>query len=119
MLHGVQHFGSGGGVYTVSSEVKDSSDDSILVKQSGTYILEKADTHSYYGFDVKFDHPVSLVENKKYEILSLIKGPPSLYGEKGQKTVNSQGVQFTFRTASGTNNGTTDETGQFPAFFIS
>jgi len=119
MLHGVQHFGSSGGAYTVSTEVKDSTDDSILVKQSGTYLSEKADTDSYYAFDVKFDRPVYLVKNKEYELVSLIKGPPSLYGEKGEKTVDSEGVQFTFRTAAGRTNGTTDEKGQFLAFLIS
>ena len=35
-LHGVQHFGSKGGQYTVSTEVKDNTDDSSVVKQSGT-----------------------------------------------------------------------------------
>jgi len=119
VLHGVQHFGSSGAEYTVSTEVKDSSDGSILLKQSGTYPSEKADTESYYGFDVKFDRPVSLVENKEYEIVSLINGPTSWRGEKGEKTVDSQGVQFTFRTAASGTNGTTYEIGQFPAFLIS
>jgi len=77
MLHGVQHFGSSGGEYTVSTEVKDTTEGSILVKQSGSYLSEKADTDSYYGFDVEFHCPVSLVENKEYELVSLIKGPKS------------------------------------------
>ena len=121
MLHGVQHFGSCGGEYTVSTEVKDSTNGAILVKQSGSYLSEKADTDSYYGFDVEFDRPVSLVENKEYELVSVIKGPQSWFGETGQKTVDSQGVQLTFRSSdSGTiSNGTTDEKGQFPAFLIS
>ena len=120
MLHGVQHFGSRGGKYTVSTEVKDSRNGSILVKQSGSYLSEKADTDSYYSFDVEFDRPVSLVENKEYELVSLIKGPQSSYGENGQKTVNSQGVQFTFRSSDSTeSNGTSDKSGQFPAFLIS
>ena len=119
MLHGVQHFGSRGGGYTVSTEVKDSTR-SILVKQSGSYLSEKADTDSYYGFDVEFDRPVSLVENKEYELVSIIKGPLSSFGEAGQKTVESQGVQFTFRSSnSRQSNGTNDESGQFPAFHIS
>jgi len=120
MLHGVQHFGSCGGEYTVSTEVKNNSVGSILVKQSGIYLSEKADTDSYYGFDVEFDPPISLVETKEYELVSLIKGPPSWHGEKGEKTVDSQGVQFTFRAPDGTNtNGTTDKRGQFPTFLIS
>ena len=120
MLHGVQHFGSRDGEYTVSTEVKDSTNGSILVKQSGSYLSEKADTDSYYGFDIEFDRPVSLLENKEYELVSLIKGPPSSFGETGQKTVDSRGVQLTFRSphCRTISNGTTDEKGQFPAFLI-
>ena len=122
MLHGVQHFGSHDGEYTVSTKVKDSTNGSILVKQSGSYLSEKADTDSYYRFDVEFDHPVSLAKNKEYELVSLIKGPPSSYGDAGQKTVDSEGVQFTFRSPDSdgiATNWTSDETGQFPAFLIS
>ena len=117
----MEHFGSCGGEYTVSTEVKDSTNGTILVKQSGSYRSEKAGTDSYYGFDVEFGRPVSLVENTEYELVSIIKGPSSSFGGKGQKTVDSQGVQLTFRSPdSGTvSNGTTDEKGQFPAFLIS
>ena len=121
MLHGVQHFGSRGGEYTVSTEVKDSTNGFLLVKQSGSYLSEKADTDSYYGLDVEFDRPVSLMENKEYKLVSLIKGPRSSFGETGQKTVDSRGVQLTFRSPHSRtiSNGTTDEKGQFPAFLIS
>ena len=121
VLHGVQHFGSLGGEYTVSTEVKDSKRGSIVVKQSGSYLSEKADTDSYYSFDVEFDRPLSLVEKKEYKLVSLIKGPPSWFGEAGQKTVDNQGVQFTFRSPDSRtgSNGTTDEKGQFPSFLIS
>ena len=120
-LHGVQHFGSDGGEYTVSTEVIDSRNGSILVKQSGSYLSERAESDSYYGFGVEFDRPVSLVENREYELVSLIKGPQSSsYGQDGQETVNSQGVQFTFRSSdSAKSNGTNDQSGQFPAFLIS
>ena len=120
MLHGVQHFGSRDGEYTVSTKVKDSTNGSILVKQSGSYLSVKADTDSYYSFDVEFDRPVSLLESKEYELASLIKGPPSSFGETGQKTVDSRGVQLTFRSPHSRtiSNGTTDEKGQFPAFLI-
>ena len=121
MLHGVQHFGSSGSEYTVSTEVKDTTDGSILVKKSGSYPSEKADNDSYYGFVVQLDRPIHLVENKEYELVSLIKGPNSWYGEAGEKNVDCQGVQFTFRSVGGTttSNGTTDKRGQFPAFLIS
>ena len=117
-LHGVQHFGSYGGQYKVSTEVKDSTDGSILVKQSGSFLSAKADTDCYYSFDVQFDRPVCLVENKEYELVSLIKGPVSWYGEEGQQTVESQGVQFTFRNSDGSSNGTCVTRGQFPTLYI-
>ena len=79
MLHGVQHFGSEGGKYTVSLEVKNVRNGFSLVKQTRTYSSEKDETNIYYGFDVMFDHPVCLERGKKYEIISLIKGPPSWY----------------------------------------
>jgi len=76
-LFGVQHFGSIFGVYTVGIEVKDSADNSSIVKQSGSYASEKckSENHQYYGFDVQFDRPIYLQENKKYKLVSLIEGP--------------------------------------------
>ncbi|KAL9956938.1 hypothetical protein ACROYT_G038502 [Oculina patagonica] len=119
MLHGVEHFGSQGGEYTVSTEVKDAADGSSLVKQSGSYASGKDETHSYYGFVVRFDRPVCLVENKEYQFVSLIKGPKSWYGTEGQASVECQGVRFTFRTSAGSSNGTYETTGQFPALLFS
>jgi len=119
MLHGVQHFGSEGGSYTVSTEVKDTTDGSSLVKQPGSYASEKDKTCSYYGFSVKFDRPVCLAENKKYKLESLIKGPTSWFGAEGQTSVESEGVIFTFYTSAGDNNLTSEVYGQFPVLFWS
>jgi len=101
MLHGIQHFGSKGRSYTVSTEVKDTTDGSSLVKQSGSYASEIDKTCSYYGFSVLFDGPVCLVENKKYKLESLVEGPNSWYGIKGLTSVESEGVVFTFCQTSG------------------
>ena len=119
LLHGVQHFGSEGGNYTVSTEVKDAKDGSSLVKQSGSYTSEKDKTCPYYGFFVQFDRPVGLVENKEYKLASLIKGPQSWNGIEGQRSVGSQGVLFTFRASPGLTNGTDETEGQFPVLFWS
>ena len=119
MLHGVQHFGSEGGNYTVSMEVKDTTDGSSLVKQSGSYASEKDKTCSYYGFAVQFDHPVCLVENKKYKLESLIKGPTSWYGIGGQKSVECQGVVFTFSASLDQLYCSSETVGQFPVLFWS
>jgi len=119
MLHGVQHFGSEGGNYTVSTEVKDTTDGSSLVKQSGSYASEKDKTWPYYGFSVLFDRPVCLSQNKEYGIVSLIKGPKSWYGIEGQTSVESKGVVFTFRSSLDDTTGTTETRGQFPVLFWS
>ena len=117
-LHGIQHFGSVGGQYTVSTEIKNAADGS-LVKQSGFYTSEKDETSAYYGYVVLFDHPVGLVEKKEYELASLIKGPSSCYGEEGQTPIEADGVQFIFRSSPVSSNGTNDKRGQFPIFLFS
>ena len=117
-LHGVQHFGSKGGEYVVSTEVKHTTDGS-LVKQSGSYTSEKDKTSAYFGYVVLFDHPVGLVKNKEYELVSLIKGPSSCYGEGGKTPIEITGVQFFFRSSPISSNGTTDTRGQFPALVFS
>jgi len=119
MLHGVQHFGSEGGNYTVSTEVKDITNGSSLVKQSGSYASEKDKTWPYYGFSVLFDRPVCLLQNKEYGIVSLIKGPKSWYGVEGQTSVGSEGVGFTFRASPDGSSLTTETRGQFPVLFWS
>ena len=118
-LHGVQHCGSEGGKYTVSLEVKDVRNGFSLVKQTGTYSSEKDETTVYYGFDVMFDHPVCLERSKMYEIVSLIKGPPSCYVTDGKVSDEVQGIQFSFSNSAASANGTDDEDGQFPALIFS
>ena len=77
-LHAVQHFGSKGGEYTVSVEVKDTTAGSSVIKHAGSFSSLKHETDtSVYSFDVFFDHPVCLVEGRKYEIQSLVNGPVS------------------------------------------
>ena len=119
MLLGVQHFGARGGRYTVSIQVKDTRDASFLVNQSGSYTSDIDKTCSYYGFSVQFDRPVRLVENNEYELASFIKGRPSWKGTEGQRSVESQGVLFTFRTLPYNSNGTGETMGQFPVLFWS
>ena len=121
MLHGAQHFGSEGCSYTGSMEVKDTTDGSSLVKQSGSYVSEKDKTCSYHCFSVQFDHPVRLMENRKYKLESLIKGPMSCYGMEGQTSVECQGVVFSFHVSSADQwyNRSTQTMGQFPVLFWS
>ena len=118
-LHGVQHFGSEGGNYTVSLELKDARSGLSLAKQTGTHSSEKNDIHSYYGFDVMFNHPVHLEQDKPYEVVSVIEGPLS-WGMNGAKNpVEVQGVKFSFSDSAASINGTKVGCGQFPAFLFS
>ena len=119
-LFGVQHFGSEFGEYTVVTEVKDSADESSIVKQLGSYSSEKdkSENNQYYGFDVQFDRPVCLQENKKYKLVSLIKGPRSWHGGEGRESVECEGVRFTFTSSDASPNGTSETRGQFPAFIF-
>ena len=118
-LHGVQHFGTEGGNYTVSLEVKDALSGLALIKQTGTHSSEKDETNSYYGFDVMFDHPVYLEKDKPYDVVSLIEGPSSWRVGAGKNPVEVQGVQFSFSDSFASSNGTTVDRGQFPAFLFS
>ena len=63
-----------------------------------------------------FNRPVILKADKEYKIKSLIKGPKSWYSESGQASVESQGVQFTFRSSGDSSNGTNENRGQLPEF---
>ena len=118
-LHGVQHFGSESGEYTVSVEVKDVANRGFpLVKLTGTYSSEKDETNGFYGFDVMFDHPVCLEQGKTYEIVSLIKGPLSWSVTNGKESDEVQGIQFSFISSGSSKNGTGVNTGQFPAFIF-
>ena len=118
-LHGVQHFGSEGGNYTVSLEVKDAVRGLSLVKQTGTYSSEIDETNSYYRFDVTFNRPVYLEKDKPYEVVSVIAGPSSWRVGAGKNPVAVQGVQFSFSNSSASTNGTTVDNGQFSAFLFS
>ena len=101
------------------TEVKDTTDGYTLVNKLGIYTSEKDETHSYYGFSVKFDRPVRLRENKEYKLKSSITGPVSWYGTEGQTFVECQGVVFTFLTSRDNISETSVTAGQLPVLFWS
>ena len=122
MLHGVEHFGSEDGKYTVSLEVKDVRNRFSLVKQTGTYSSKKDETdgrNGYYGFDVMFDQPICLEAGKAYEIVSLIEGPVSWHVTKGKESDKIQEIQFTLSNSPASSNSTGVNDGQFPTFIFS
>ena len=119
-LHGVQHFGSLGGNYTVSLEVKDAITGFSLAQKSGSYFSVQGDTHAFYGFDVKFDNPVCLETNRTYEIVSYIQGPASpWFGEGGEKSVDCQEILFSFRNSASSSYATELSCDQFPSVLFS
>ena len=118
-LHGVQHFGEGYKCYSVSLEVKDVANGYSLAKTRGTFVSKKDETNGYYGFDVMFDHPVCLEQGKTYEIVSLIKGPPSWRVIDGKNLVEVKGIHFTFSRTASSVNGTDVGRGQFPSIIFS
>ena len=117
-LCGVQHFGREGFEYAISMEINDAASNQSLAKKSGTYCSTKDLDHFYYGFDVLIDTPVILESGRKYEIRSMITGSPSWYGEKGQISVNFEGINFTFSRSDSPSSGTNVGRGQFPAFIF-
>ncbi|CAH3197589.1 unnamed protein product [Porites evermanni] len=121
ILHGVQHFGSAGGKYTVSLEVvtKDGAIGVSLLKLTGRYSSEKDETNDYYGFDVMFDVPVSLERGKIYEIVSHIEGPSSWHVINGKYTDEVEGIKFSFSNSKISKNATDASRGQFPALIFS
>ena len=117
-LHGIQHFGSEGCQYTVSTEVNDTTNGFSLVNKTGSYKSEKDETHGYFGFTVCFDPPLQLHEGRRYEVRSLIQGPYSWYGEQGKPSLECSQVQFNFYHSTSSSNGTNNLGGQFSAFLF-
>ena len=117
-LHGIQHFGSEGCQYTVSTEVKDNTNGFSLVTKTGSYASEKDNKHGYFGFTVCFDPPLQLHKGNRYEVRSLIQGPLSWYGAQGKPSLECSQVQFNFYQFTGDSNGTNQLRGQFSAFLF-
>ncbi|XP_044184944.1 BTB/POZ domain-containing protein 6-like [Acropora millepora] len=117
-LCGVQHFGRNGCECTVSLEINDATSNLSLAKKCGTYCSEKNLDHLYYGFDVLIDSPVILESGRKYEIRSMITGPQPWFCEKGETSVNFEGINFTFSRSDSPSNGTNEQRGQFAAFIF-
>ena len=121
-LIGVEHFGSKGSSYTVSVDLIDTASGLCVVKKSGSYIseLKQHDSKTFYGFDVLFNSPVHLKQNNRYELVSLIQGDRSFYGEEGKTNIKCHGVSVTFRDSEKTDdsNGTNTYRGQFPALLF-
>ena len=122
-LHGLYLFGSVNNNFNVTLEIKDASNNLLLVSKAGTYSSELLQYNSvnYYGFRVLFDSAVGLKENTKYQIEALISGAKSGRGGDGFDTVLRSGVTFKFSSRLNVrdSNGTSNTGGQFPEFLFS
>ena len=121
-LIGVEHFGCEGRTYTVKTQLIDTVSGSCVANKSGVYSSEEKhrEITKYYGFTVLFDDAVPVKQNNCYEVVSLVDGVSSWYGDKGKRTVKCFGVIFSFSDSEEEtdNNCTGVEIGQFPALLF-
>ena len=121
-LIGVEHFGCDGGTYIVKTKLIDTVSGSCVANKSGVYSSEEKhqEVTNYYGFTVLFDDAVPVKQNICYEVVSLVKGNPSWFGDGGKSTVKCFRVTFTFHnTEEKTDNNCTSVTGgQFPVLLF-
>ena len=119
---GAEHFGCEGGTYTVRTELIDTVSGSCVASKSGVYSSEEKhqEVTKYYGFTVLFDDAVPIKQNNCYEVVSLVSGLTSWYGDEGKRTVECFGVIFSFSDPEKyfDNNSTGVEMGQFPALLF-
>ena len=121
-FHGVCLIGRHKTSYTVTLEVKNASNNTIIVSKSGTYfseLLPYGCSSNYYGFQVSFDSGAYMKRNTTYHIEALISGPPSGYGTEGLKIINRSGVTFRFYGLKDSSIYTTTYSGQFSEFIFS
>ena len=121
-LIGVEHFGRERCAYTVRTELIDTVSGSCVASKSGVYSSEKKhqEVTNYYGFTVLFDDAVPIKQNNCYEVVSLVNGDTSWYGDEGKSTVECFGVTFTFHNTEEKtdNNRTGVNGGQFPVLLF-
>ena len=121
-LTGVEHFGREGGTYTVRTQLIDTVSGSCVASKSGVYSSEEKhqEVTNYYGFTVLFDDAVPVKQNNCYEVVSLVNGDSSWYGNVGKSTVKCFGVTFTFHNTEERtdNNRTGVNGGQFPVLLF-
>jgi len=93
-------FGSDGNDYSVNLRILNVRDRAIAVSIEGTYSSLHSKSKNYWGFDVLFDTPVSLIKGARYVIGTTISGPDSFGGRNGKSLVVSSGVTFKFEGSS-------------------
>ena len=119
LLHGVYLFGSEGNyLYSVSVNIFQYPSKATVASTDGSYSSLHHKSKNYWGFDVLFDPPVSIIKGNRYRIEALISGPDSFGGRNGNNRVESSGVTFTFESTVYVS-ATGVKQGQFPEFIFS
>ena len=118
LLHGIYLFGSKGNDYSVSMKIFQSPSYAIVVSTEGTYSSLHHKSKNYWGFDILFDLPVSIIKGNSYCVQAVINGPDSFGGRNGSSHVESSGVTFTFEDPV-YGSGTGVKQGQFSEFIFS
>ena len=94
----------------------------ILSSKSGNLssVRFKSEQASYYDLNIFFDPPVDINRDIRHRIGASISGSSSYLGQNGQKSVLCSGVTFNFvsSVATGRNNKTNVDQGQFPEFLF-
>ena len=119
LLHGIYLFGSEGNDYSVRVNIFQSPSYTTAVFTGGTYSSLHHKSKNYWGFDVLFDPPVSIIKGRSYCIEAAISGPDSFGGKNGNSHVESSGVTFTFQNTFSYGSATGEKQGQFPEFIFS
>jgi len=116
LLHGVYLFGSEGNDYSVNLTILHLPNYATVVSTKGTFSSLRKRSKNYWGFDVLFDSPVSIIEGDRYAIEAVISGPDSFGGRNGNSHAESSGVTFKFKDWTGT---TGVKQGQLPEIIFS
>jgi hypothetical protein len=119
-IHGIVMYGCGveGTEYSVNASVLRTGLPFLSNELSHVSIVVPV-TIPYKTFNVYFPEPVHIVPNVKYTMAVTLQGPRSYWGEGGEESVTSDGVQFDFHKSSGETNGTDVDHGQIPGFIFS
>jgi len=96
-LHAVRLFGSENNEYSVKLRVQDVNE-VVVATGAGDFLskLVQSEIGNYQGFEIVFDPPIALQENREYSLVAEITGPPSWFGVNGRSCVVHSGVKFSF-----------------------
>ena len=119
LLHGVYFFGSHDNDYLVDLQIINFDNCATVLSTKGKFSSLPHKTKNYWGFDVLFDFPVSIVQGNSYGIIVNISGPDSFGGRNGKSHVESAGVTFMFEEACRRITTNVAEQGQLPEFIFS